>query len=256
MRTRDAAERAVGKRGVRARAWRAAAIAVGAVLAGGAGAGDPPAPEATGASRGVEPTVVTGLVAEHVFRDAEDGPIVDLRRVQTSAHGMRATSMGIRDGEPYLGASELLASDALEALWLIDRHRRVVHRVPLVAGDPAADGSSDAPPAPGAPGGVFTRAPCEGAHAVTVGPSTWRGRAVTLHDCLDASGEPVAREAYDAAAGIVVRSVARGGAVEEVRAIRALALGPERFVPAETLREVGLREFLEGPATLESYAER
>ena len=256
MRTRDAAERAAGERGVRARGWRVAAIAIGAVLAGGAGAGDSPAPHRTGARQAPVPTVVTGLVAEHVFREAEDGPIVDLRRVQTSEHGMRATSMGILGGEPYLGPSELLASDALEALWLIDRERRVVHRVPLVAGDPAADASPGAPSAPGAHGGVFARVPCEGAEAAEVGASTWRGRAVTLHDCLDPSGERLARQAYDAAAGIVVRSVERGGAVEEVRAIRALALGPERFVPSGTLREVGLREFLEGPSALESYAER
>ena len=194
--------------------------------------------------------VATGLVAEHVVREREDGPAVALRRVEISAHGSRITSMGIAGGEPYRGSAEMLASDALERLWLIDRRRRVVHRVPLVPGD----GASRPDDAPAHPGEVFAFAPCEGLHAGEPEASTWRGRAVSVHACSDDAGETISRQAFDADAGIVVRVVAADGGVHEVRSMRALALGPERFVPDASLREADLAELLNGPAPLATYA--
>ena len=194
--------------------------------------------------------VATGLSAEHVVREREDGPAVALSRVQISAHGSRTTMLGIARGETYAGSAQVLANDALERLWLIDLRRRIVHRVPLVPGD----GAPDPDGAPARPGEVFAFAPCEGLRAGEPQASTWRGRAVSVHACSDAAGAVVSHQAFDADAGIVVRVVAGGGTVHEVRAIRALELDPERFVPDESLREVELEELLGGPAPLATYA--
>lgn len=206
----------------------------------------------TGASAsGPESPALTGIVAEHVVRTGPGGRIVDLRRVETSAHGTRTLSMGMRDGEPYLGTNEWLVNARLQRLWLIDRDRRVVHRVPLSAGEPASGGPAAEP----THGKVFAPAPCGDLHPVEVGADTWRGREVVAFDCEDTLGRALSRESLDVDAGIVVRVVPGDGPVSEVRAIRARELGPERFLPDDSLREVGIREFLEGPAPLAEYVD-
>ena len=231
-------------------------LTLAAALGAQAAPADVPTRPATDADRvGARPVATglarTGFIAEHVVRDPEDGLVRQLTRVEFSVHGRRITQIG--------GAGQrLVINDDLQRLWMIDRRRRVVHEVPLVAraDAPSNDGARpDAAPA-ARPGSAFDLAPCEGATVADPRDSTWRGRPVTLARCTDARGETLSVQAFDPEAGVVVRVERADGTVEELRGIEPLAFGPEHFVPSPALREVGIEELLRGAPAVARYEER
>ena len=229
-------------------ARRRAAPLLAVVLAAAIGSVEAAEPSDADARTRLGGRAAEGLIATHLVRASPDGPVLRRTRVEISRHGRRVT-------RPDTG-ERVVANDDLERLWFVDRERRVVHEVPLVASGGGSARSVSGLPGRHAPplGEVLAPAPCDGARAVGAAPASWRGRPVVRATCdRGARGEPSV-ELFDAEAGVVVRVLAPGR-VEELRDLEFVRLPAERFVPSASLRPVGLRELLEGAAPVAGYVE-
>ena len=189
----------------------------------------------------------SGLIATHLVRAVEGGPVLRRARVEFSARGRRITQPGT--------GQRIVVNGAQERVWFVDRHRRVVHEVPLVA-SAGAKGDADREAAAGAAfdgGHPFASTLCEGARADGLSAVRWWGRPVERATCVGDGGTSSV-QTFDPEAGIVVRVVA-DGRVEELRDMEFVALAPELFEPSASLREVGIGELLGGAPPVADYVE-
>lgn len=194
---------------------------------------------------------LTGLIAVHEVRIREGAPAHERSRVELDGHGRRITQLGA-------GAVQRIVVNVDEdRVWLVDRARRIVHEIPFVR--PADVEATPALPGPllqsSDEGAVLDASPCAGLHATAVTPVTWRGRAATSATCVGPLGERRSVQTFDARAGLVVRLVANDGTIDELRDIEPMRFAPEHFVPAASLRPVGIRELLGHVAPVASYRE-
>lgn len=196
-------------------------------------------------SRSIESRPLPSISARHI-RWHEPTEIVLIRSdIELSPVGFR-----VRKAEQGERHNEMLQDFINDEAWLIDRKRRMAHRLPL-----QNEGHLDMAK-PGDEASFLSQTPC--GHSLTpesAGEGRWRGREVSTWYCKNATGETVSLEFVDHIYGIVVFSRTLDGKTDELKNLQERDYTENHFRPDEELRLVGRQEFFGGVPAIQRYEE-
>ena len=184
---------------------------------------------------------IPSLSAVHVNRHEPSDQEIMRARIELSPYGLRVTELGQH------ASLEMLQNFVTEQAWLVDRKRRIFHKLPLTS-DPMGFTLN-----PHSGASFLGHKPCGNLKASAAEPGLWRGRTVDAVRCIDAAGQEQAAELLDHYYKIVVYRRDKQGFVDELQDLQNREFDSGFFFPSSEYRSVGKKEFFSGAPALRSY---